>query len=162
MASLPEAPAGRELEDFIAAALQTGRYFVEKGVTEQEGDRQILELDVIATTYERRRPVPVIFEVKGGENWSRRDLFTLLGWMRYLDVQKGVFVVTRASGEAEMKAIRRRFGPRGVRRDPRPGLRHGDRGAPPGGKMAVVSARRSMALPTRTHDLPSAPRRYSM
>ena len=95
MASLPEMPQGKELEDYVAAFLHCGRYFVEKSIIERE-QKDILELDMVATAYVDGLPRRLLFEVKSG-SWGFSDLFKLLGWKTYLSPDKvddAYFVIT--------------------------------------------------------------------
>lgn len=90
---LPEIPgAGDELEDYVAALFQASGHFVEKGVIEAD-PLDLLELDIVATKYSLEGGDTCVVEVKGGK-WGYTDLFKVVGWMRYLDIQKGGFFVT--------------------------------------------------------------------
>ena len=89
MASLPKAPKGKELEDFVAALLQCTGHFVEKNIQE----RDVLELDVAATRYDKAVPKDWVFEVKG-DKWGFSEIFKLLGHMTYLQMEAGAFVTT--------------------------------------------------------------------
>lgn len=90
MPELAVAPTGRELEDFVAALLQCTGHFVEKNIVEPS----VLELDIVATSYEEDRVIRRLFEVKeGAAQWS--DIFKVLGWMRYLGLERGAFVTAR-------------------------------------------------------------------
>ena len=89
MATLSKVPGGKELEDFVAALLQCTGHFVEKNIQE----RDVLELDIVATRYGEAGPEHRVFEVKGG-NWGFSEVFKLLGWMTYLQINAGAFVAT--------------------------------------------------------------------
>lgn len=93
MARLPEAPAGKELEDFVAALLQAGGYFVEKNIIERDVEL-VLELDVVATSYAQAMSEQILIEVKSGD-WGFPNIFKLAGWMTYLKLQQAAFIVTR-------------------------------------------------------------------
>jgi hypothetical protein len=86
---LPATPSGHELEDFFAALLQSTRHYVETNIEE----RNILELDIVATDYPQGQPRRRLFEVKG-TSARLADVFTLIGRMRYLDVAHGAFITT--------------------------------------------------------------------
>ena len=88
MAKLPKTPTGKELEDFVAALFQTSEFFVEKNIQEEK----VLELDAVVTVYDGGKPEPFLVEVKSGD-WGYRDIFKVLGWMTYLGLPRGVFVV---------------------------------------------------------------------
>ena len=94
--SLPTAPAGRELEDFFAALLQSTGHYVEKNIEE----RNILELDIVATKYAGDGPSTRLFEVKGTPA-RLEDLFKLIGRMRYLGIAEGAFITTESARDRE-------------------------------------------------------------
>lgn len=91
MPRLAEVPRGKELEDFVAGLLQSTQHFVEKNIEEP----QVLELDIVATTYDANGPVRRVFEVKEGPA-QFSDIFKVLGWMTYLGLDRGAFVTARA------------------------------------------------------------------
>ncbi|WP_345045973.1 hypothetical protein [Streptomyces sannanensis] len=92
--TLPDIPkAGEELEDYIAALFQASGHFVEKQIIESDL-ADILELDIFATGYGPEKAVRRLIEVKGG-GWGFTDLFKVVGWMRYLELQHGAFFITR-------------------------------------------------------------------
>lgn len=98
MAELPEIPKGKELEDYVAGFLHCVRYFVEKSIIERE-QKEILELDMVATTYIDGLPRRLLFEVKSGD-WGFSDIFKLVGWKTYLSPDKvddAHFIATTAT-----------------------------------------------------------------
>lgn len=93
---LPATPSGHELEDFFAALLQSTGHYVETNIEE----RNILELDIVATDYPDGLPRRRLFEVKGTPA-RLSDVFTLIGRMRYLDVAHGTFITTAEPRDRE-------------------------------------------------------------
>jgi hypothetical protein len=91
MATLPDVPRGKELEDFVAALLQCTGYFIEKNIEE----RNVLELDIVASTYDAKGPTRQLFEVKEGSA-QFSDISKVLGWMKYLNIDRGAFVSAQA------------------------------------------------------------------
>lgn len=91
MVKLLDTPKGKELEDFVAALLQSTHHFVEKSIEE----KNVLELDVVATSYAEGRPEDRLFEVKSGKDWGFPDVFKLLGQMTYLDVPRGALIAAQ-------------------------------------------------------------------
>jgi hypothetical protein len=92
--SLPEIPgSGDELEDYIAALFQASGHFVEKQIVEAD-PADLLELDIFATDYASAEVVRRLVEVKGGK-WGYTDLFKVVGWMTYLELNRGAFFHTR-------------------------------------------------------------------
>ncbi len=106
--TLPEIPkAGEDLEDYIAALFQASGHFVEKQIIERD-PADILELDIFATYYGPDEALRRLIEVKGGK-WGFTDLFKVVGWMQYLDLEHGAFFTTqwddRASAPRKMKPL---------------------------------------------------------
>jgi hypothetical protein len=94
---LPDIPgAGEELEDYVAALFQASGHFVEKQLVESD-PADLLELDIFVTDYTPEKAVQRLIEVKGGK-WGFTELFKMVGWMRYLDLQHGAFFITRWEG----------------------------------------------------------------
>jgi hypothetical protein len=90
MPELDPVPRGKELEDFVGALLHATGHFVEKNIEEPN----VLELDIVATTYDTTGPVRRLFEVKEGSP-QFSDIFKVLGWMTYLGLDRGAFVTAR-------------------------------------------------------------------
>lgn len=106
--TLPEIPkAGEDLEDYIAALFQASGHFVEKQIIERD-PADILELDIFATYYGPDDALRRLIEVKGGR-WGFTDLFKVVGWMQYLDLEHGAFFMTqwddRESASRKMKPL---------------------------------------------------------
>ncbi|GHG19414.1 hypothetical protein [Streptomyces hydrogenans] len=106
--TLPEIPkAGEDLEDYIAALFQASGHFVEKQIIERD-PADILELDIFATYYGADEALRRLIEVKGGR-WGFTDLFKVVGWMQYLDLEHGAFFMTqwddRESATRKMKPL---------------------------------------------------------
>ena len=57
-------------------------------------DENVLELDVVATSYEEEYPSEVLAEAKNGA-WGFSDIFKVIGWMRYLGIERGAFFVSK-------------------------------------------------------------------
>ena len=105
MAQLPQIPKGQELEEFVAAWYQSSGYFVEKNITDERGPEQVLELDVVVTDYELGLPRTRVAEVKSG-GWGFSDIFKVLGWMTYLDLQYGAFFTTSQPPKKDIDFVR--------------------------------------------------------
>ncbi|MCL4553462.1 MAG: hypothetical protein M1305_07975 [Candidatus Marsarchaeota archaeon] len=92
MARATEPLSAEEFEDFAVAYFQTGGYFVEKNIKERN-KHEVLELDAVATHYGHRLPEQSLIEVKSGD-WGFPDIFKVLGWMTYLKIPRGAFIVS--------------------------------------------------------------------
>jgi hypothetical protein len=101
-----------ELEEYVAALFQSAGYFVEANVIERD-ETSILEIDAVATSYEDAVPRTVIAEAKSG-GWGFADLFKVIGWMRYLGLEKGSFFVTKGSPDKPPALVNRKCSPLGL------------------------------------------------
>ena len=97
---LPDIPKGKDLEDFVSAAFQVSGAFVERNIVERDVE-EILELDVLSTTYSCSAPSVLLTEVKSG-NYGFPDIFKLRGWMDYLKIDKAIFVTTQEHDHGEL------------------------------------------------------------
>lgn len=91
--SLPDIPKEKEYEDYIAAILQSGGYYLERGVINRI-KCDVLELDIVTTKYYEDHYERTISEIKSGK-WGLSDVFKVKGWMDYLDFKKASFVVQK-------------------------------------------------------------------
>lgn len=98
---IPKTPS--DLEDYVAALFQCAGYFVEKNIIERD-PTDILELDIVATSYEELLPTPLLVEVKSGD-WGYHDIFKLIGWMVYLNIKKGAFFVSKEKATKDPERI---------------------------------------------------------
>ena len=89
--SLPKFPKGKQFEEYISAFFQSAGYFIERNIIQREVE-EILELDIITTDYSKSPPQIKLLEVKSGD-WGFPDLFKVRGWMDYLNILKGLFIV---------------------------------------------------------------------
>jgi hypothetical protein len=94
--TLPDIPQSADaLEDYVAALFQSAGYFVEKNIIERDSHTEILELDVVGTSYDDEIPLSVLAEAKSGQ-WGFHDIFKVLGWMTYLQIPQGAFFVSES------------------------------------------------------------------
>jgi hypothetical protein len=92
--SLPELPTGDEFEEYISAFFQCGGYYVDRKLIER-GEDEILELDIITSNYKQDSPPDIrLLEIKSG-SWGFSDIFKVKGWMVYLNLNDGKFVVLK-------------------------------------------------------------------
>lgn len=82
---------GEEFEDFVSAVFQCSGYYVERNIIEREENKEVLELDIVATRYDMLQSKSLIVEVKSG-TWGFPDLFKIKGWLDYLKYKNGIFV----------------------------------------------------------------------
>jgi len=105
MARLSDNPDELELEDFVAAHLQSRGVFVETGVTARD-PQDILELDIVWTDYRDPKFIRHAVEVKSGK-WQLGDLFKFFGWTRYLSLPSGQFACRRLPERLNVDVVKR-------------------------------------------------------
>lgn len=98
--SLPEIPTGIEFEEFISAYFQAMGMYLDRNIVYKEDSEELLELDIIVSSYVEEIPKKIIIEVKSG-NLHLSDVFKLKGWMDFLsEFEEGLFIA-RGSGRSE-------------------------------------------------------------
>jgi len=91
MAELPKLPKGKEFEEYISAFFQCGGFYVERNIIERDEKKEVLELDIVATSYEEEKAKSFIIEAKSGD-WGFSDIFKIKGWLNYLRYTDGLFI----------------------------------------------------------------------
>lgn len=89
--SFPNIPKGTDYEDYVASLLASG-YFLERGIHCWIDSEELLELDIIATRFEKQSKEQVLLEIKSGD-WGYSDILKVYGWMNFLKISKSAFVV---------------------------------------------------------------------
>jgi len=94
MASLPPLPTDTEFEDYVAAYLQAAGFYLERSIIQRE-EAEILELDIISTSYAKgKAPSERLIEVKSG-GWGFPEIFKVSGWGKYLQLEDLCLVVCK-------------------------------------------------------------------
>ena len=103
---LPMIPKDKYYEDYVAAILNTGGYYLQRSVHHYEGNIEMLELDVVATKISSDKVEKTIIEIKSG-NWGIKDVFKVSGWLQYLQLKDslGVFVFQNDVSEHEYRMM---------------------------------------------------------
>lgn len=104
---LPQIPKDCYYEDYVAAILNAGGYYLDRSVHRTEDGLDLLELDVVATKFEADHFEDTIVEVKSG-GWGIKDLFKVNGWLNYLSYHKAAFIYQVApdkKDEATMQTV---------------------------------------------------------
>lgn len=104
---LPQIPKDCYYEDYVAAILNAGGYYLDRSVHRTEDGLDLLELDVVATKFKADHYEDTIVEVKSG-GWGIKDLFKVNGWLHYLSYRKAAFIYQVApdkKDEATMQAV---------------------------------------------------------
>jgi len=104
---LPQIPKDCYYEDYVAAILNAGGYYLDRSVHRAEDGLDLLELDVVATKFESDHYEDTIVEIKSG-GWGIKDLFKVSGWLNYLSYKKAAFIYQIApdkKDEATMQVV---------------------------------------------------------
>jgi hypothetical protein len=96
---LPKFPDGKEFEEYVSAYLQCGPVYIERNIVERE-EQEVLELDIIGTDYSKAPPHVRLFEIKSG-SWGFADIFKIYGWLNYLGITDGAFVLKQSKNSVE-------------------------------------------------------------
>ncbi len=91
--TLPLIPKDYTYEDYVAAVLNVGGYYLERGIHKREKS-DILELDIVTNKFSPDGVEKSISEIKSG-GWGFPEIFKVRGWLDYLGFNKASFVVQR-------------------------------------------------------------------
>ena len=100
---LPSIPKDCYYEDYVAAILNAGGYYLDRSVHRTEDGLDLLELDVVATKFEVDHYRNTIVEVKSG-GWGIKDLFKVNGWLTYLSHEHAAFIYQTSSSDGKDEA----------------------------------------------------------
>ena len=89
--SIPLIPKDYAYEDYVAAILNLGGYYLERGIHKRAG-KDILELDIVTNKFNNKGVEKTISEIKSG-GWGFPEIFKVRGWMDYLHFNHASFVV---------------------------------------------------------------------
>lgn len=84
-------PVDSDYEDYISAYLQAGGLYVERNVI-YRGKEELLELDIMISNFGSESIDKHLVEIKSG-GWGFSEIFKVKGWMVYLKIDQGIFVV---------------------------------------------------------------------
>lgn len=88
---LNDLPKDKEFEEYVAAYFQCSGYYIEKSIINR-GKEEVLELDVIMTSYDDSFPKSQLCEMKS-KGWGFSDVFKVKGWLDYIKIPRGLFIV---------------------------------------------------------------------
>lgn len=88
--ALPKIPHDEYYEDYVAALLMLGGYYLEKRICLTE-PTNVLELDIVTTSITENSVEKTLSEIKSG-SWGLSDVFKVRGWLDYLKYAKASFV----------------------------------------------------------------------
>jgi len=101
--TLPDIPKKKDYEDYVAALLQAGGYYLERGVILRLR-HDFLELDIVSTKFEKDKYCRILAEVKSG-GWGYSDVFKVRGWLDYLELDKANFIVQKTTDDMDLDKI---------------------------------------------------------
>ena len=94
--SLPDIPKDTDFEDYVSAYYQLSGKFLERGVIYRVGrescTKELLEMDIVTSDVKHGETERNIVEIKS-KGWGCSEIFKVAGWMRFLDIPKGTFIV---------------------------------------------------------------------
>jgi hypothetical protein len=99
-------PKCQTYEDLVTACLTSSGYFVEANLHLREENKEILELDVIATPYSNPIDGVLLLEAKSGDT-GINDLFKLFGWRTFLGIPRAYLVRSTPIKEFDLPAVER-------------------------------------------------------
>lgn len=88
--SLPKIPKDAYYEDYVAALLSAGRYYLDRSIHWTEDKLDLLELDIVATKFTNKVDTTIL-EIKSA-GWGVKDVFKLNGWLTFLGKEKAAFI----------------------------------------------------------------------
>lgn len=103
--SLPKIPKDAYYEDYVAALLNAGGYYIERNIHKNSDGLDLLEIDVVATRFSKNGKEQTIVEIKSG-GWGISDIFKVNGWLNYLSLKKAAFIVQEAKARTNIGIIR--------------------------------------------------------
>lgn len=91
--SLPIIPRDAYYEDYVAAILNAGGYYLQRSIHDYVNGQEMLELDILACKITSDEVKNTVLEIKSG-GWGIKDVFKVFGWLNYLKIHnvKGAFV----------------------------------------------------------------------
>jgi len=92
-------PIEKDYEDYICAFFQSGGLYVERSIIHRETE-EILELDIITTDFESLGVERNLIEIKSS-SWGFSEIFKVKGWLVYLKMDTGVFIVKKSRDSFE-------------------------------------------------------------
>lgn len=100
---LIENPRDKEYEDFVCSYFEAGGYYVEKSIICRDKS-EILELDLILNRFQKKTVKKTLVEIKSG-GWGFKDIFKVRGWMDYIGINEGMFVVKETKDPNEKHKV---------------------------------------------------------
>ncbi len=101
--TLPQIPKDKEYEDFVAAILQSGGYYLERGIIHRI-KQDVFELDIVSTKFYKENIERTLSEIKSG-GWGLSDIFKVRGWLDYLQLDKASFIVQEPNQTMEVSKV---------------------------------------------------------
>lgn len=97
--SLKPIPRDECYEDFVAAQLNAGGYYLERNVVLRD-KTEVLELDIVSNKFYEADVDKSLIEVKSG-GWGFPEIFKVKGWMDFLGLPKASFIVQKENGSMD-------------------------------------------------------------
>lgn len=103
---VPKIPKDSYYEDYVAALLNAGGYYLQRSVHRYKEGVELLELDVVATKFNADSVKNTVIEIKSG-GWGVKDIFKVKGWLSYLEIEaNGAFIFQDDTPEHDYEIIK--------------------------------------------------------
>lgn len=103
---VPKIPKDSYYEDYVAAILNAGGYYLQRSVHRYKEGVELLELDVVASKFEAQSVKNTVIEIKSG-GWGVKDIFKVKGWLSYLEIDaNGAFIFQDETPEHDYEIIK--------------------------------------------------------
>lgn len=105
---LPTIPKDAYYEDYVAAILNAGGYYLQRSIHDYVSGLEMLELDILASKITSEEVKNTVLEIKSG-GWGIKDVFKVYGWLNYLKIHdvKGAFVFQNNIEKNELKVMQK-------------------------------------------------------
>lgn len=113
--SLPQIPRDAYYEDYVAAILNAGGYFLQRSIHDYVSGHEMLELDILACKITSDAVKNTVLEIKSGD-WGIKDVFKVYGWLNYLNIHnvKGAFVFQNDIEKNDLDVMQQAAGKMGI------------------------------------------------
>ena len=105
---LPTIPKNAYYEDYVAAILNAGGYYLQRSIHDYVSGLEMLELDILASKITSEEVKNTVLEIKSG-GWGIKDVFKVYGWLNYLKIHdvRGAFVFQNNIEKNELKVMQK-------------------------------------------------------
>lgn len=105
--NLPKIPKDCYYEDYVAALINAGGYYLQRSIHRNINGVELLELDVVATKIGKEGVRSTVIEIKSG-GWGIKDIFKVYGWLNFLSIAnaRGALIVQKGEQDLDFNTIK--------------------------------------------------------